>query len=120
MINIKRTDHINICVALEDLEAARKFYADVFDLKPIQRPDHIFDTPGYWFIIGDIELHIGVEVPVGRTWRHTAFEITDIKAARQHLQANGIVIDEEPVIEGRDRFTFLDPFGNRMELLQYL
>jgi catechol 2,3-dioxygenase-like lactoylglutathione lyase family enzyme len=120
MITFKRTDHINICVALEDLEAARQFYANVFGLKPIPRPDHIFVTPGYWFILGDIELHIGVEIPVGRTFRHTAFEVTDINAARKHLQANGIVIDEEPVIEGRDRFTFLDPFGNRMELLEYL
>jgi catechol 2,3-dioxygenase-like lactoylglutathione lyase family enzyme len=119
MINFKRTDHINICVALADLEAARKFYVDVFGLKPTPRPDHIFDTPGYWFIIGDIQLHIGVEPPVGRTFRHTAFEITDLADARNHLTANGIKIDEEPVIDGRDRFTFEDPFGNRMELLEY-
>jgi catechol 2,3-dioxygenase-like lactoylglutathione lyase family enzyme len=118
MITFKRTDHINICVALEDLEAARKFYAEVFGLEPIPRPNHIFVTPGYWFILSDIELHIGVETPVGRTWRHTAFEVTDLDVARKHLQAHGVVIDEEPVIEGRDRFTFLDPFGNRMELLE--
>src|ERR1700704_5545310 len=120
MINVKRTDHINICVAPEDLEAARKFYADVFGLEPTPRPDHIFITPGYWFIIGDIQLHIGVEPPVGRTFRHTAFEVIDLAAARKYLEANGISIAEEPIIEGRDRFTFLDPFGNRMELLEYM
>lgn len=119
MINFKRTDHINICVAPEDLEAARKFYAEVFGLQQTPRPDHIFITPGYWFIIGDIQLHIGVEPPVGRTFRHTAFEVIDLVAARKHLEANGITIAEEPIIEGRDRFTFLDPFGNRMELLEY-
>jgi catechol 2,3-dioxygenase-like lactoylglutathione lyase family enzyme len=120
MINFKRADHINICVAPEELEAARKFYAEVLGLEPTPRPDHIFDKPGYWFIMGDIQLHIGVETPVGRTFRHTAFEITNLAFAREHLIANGITIDEEPVIEGRDRFTFLDPFGNRMELLEYL
>jgi catechol 2,3-dioxygenase-like lactoylglutathione lyase family enzyme len=119
MIKFKRTDHINICVAPEELEAARKFYADIFGLQPTPRPDHIFVTPGYWFIIGDIQLHIGVEQPVGNTFRHTAFEVTGLAGARKHLEANGITIDEEPVIEGRDRFTFLDPFGNRMELLEY-
>ena len=119
MINFKRTDHINVCVATEDLEAARTFYAEVLGLKQIQRPDHIFDTPGYWFLIGDIELHIGVETPVGFTFRHTAFEVDDLSAVRKHLEASGITICEEPVIAGRDRFTFLDPFGNRMELLEY-
>ncbi|MCC8427192.1 VOC family protein [Mucilaginibacter sp. UR6-11] len=120
MVNFKRTDHINICVAPAELEAARKFYADVLGLQQISRPDHIFITPGYWFIISDIQLHIGVEPPVGRTFRHTAFEVTSLAAARRHLEANSIRIDEEPVIEGRNRFTFLDPFGNRMELLEYL
>lgn len=119
MINFLRTDHINICVAPEDLEAARVFYADVLGLQPAQRPDHVFDTPGYWFLIGGIELHIGVEKPVGLTFRHTAFEVTNLAEARRHLETNGVTICEEPVIEGRDRFTFLDPFGNRMELLEY-
>lgn len=120
MIGFKRTDHINICVAPEDLEAARKFYTDVFGLEPTPRPDHIFTKPGYWFIIADIQLHIGVEQPVGRTFRHTAFEVANLADARKHLEANGIKIDEEPLIEGRERFTFLDPFGNRMELLEYV
>jgi len=44
---------------------------------------------------------------------------SDLDAARKQLEANGIDIDAEPLIEGRNRFTFLDPFGNRMELLEY-
>lgn len=119
MINFKRTDHINICVAPRQLEDARAFYQQVLGLKPIPRPDHVFDTPGYWFLIGDIEWHIGVEQPVGLSWRHTAFEVDNLAGVRKHLEAHGITISEEPVIEGRDRFTFLDPFGNRMELLEY-
>lgn len=119
MINFKRTDHINICVSPEDLEAARTFYTDVLGLKAIQRPDHVFDTPGYWLLIGDIELHIGVEKPVGFTFRHTAFEVDDLAGVRKHLEAHGVTISEEPAIERRDRFSFLDPFGNRMELLAY-
>ncbi|HTH82448.1 MAG TPA: VOC family protein [Mucilaginibacter sp.] len=119
MIHYKRTDHINICVAPEQLEAAYLFYKDVMGLEHIPRPDHVFTKPGYWFNIADIQLHVGVETPVGRTFRHTAFEVADLAAARRQLEINGITIDEEPLIEGRDRFTFLDPFGNRMELLEY-
>ena len=118
MIQFKRTDHINICVAPERLEEAREFYANVIGLQPAHRPD-VFGIPGYWFLIADIELHIGIEPPVEPINRHTAFEVTDLAECRKHLQAHGIEIKEEPEISGRDRFTFVDPFGNRMELLQY-
>jgi catechol 2,3-dioxygenase-like lactoylglutathione lyase family enzyme len=119
MINFKRTDHINVCVPIEKIEEARAFYADVLGLTPTPRPDHVFDTPGYWFKVADVEFHVGVEPPAGNTFRHTAFEVTDLKACRQHLIDNGIAIDEQPLIEGRDRLMFADPFGNRMELLEY-
>jgi predicted enzyme related to lactoylglutathione lyase len=63
-------------------------------------------------------LHIGVEEALPRSIRHTALEVTDVDAALKHLQHNGIEILDEPVIPGRKRFAFIDPFGNRMELLQ--
>ncbi|MDB4924676.1 VOC family protein [Mucilaginibacter sp.] len=119
MINFKRTDHINICVAPERLEEARAFYKDVLGLDPIQRPDHVFKVPGYWFKVADIELHVGIEKPIARTFRHTAFEVSDLAAARKHLEDYGVQIFEEPAIPNRIRFTFIDPFGNRMELLEY-
>jgi catechol 2,3-dioxygenase-like lactoylglutathione lyase family enzyme len=119
MINFKRTDHVNICVAPERLEEARLFYKDVMGFTQIIRPDHVFITHGYWFVVGDIEFHVGVEAPIPQTFRHTAFEVTDLAAARRHLKENGVIINDEPVIPGRLRFSFYDPFGNRMELLEY-
>ena len=120
MIKFKQTDHVNICVAPEKLEEARAFYVDVLGFEPIQRPDHVFATPGYWFNVAGIEWHIGVEQPVARSFRHTAFEVDDLAAARKHLENNGIQIIDEPVIPNRNRFTFYDPFGIRMELLEYI
>jgi catechol 2,3-dioxygenase-like lactoylglutathione lyase family enzyme len=119
MINFKRTDHVNVCVPIEKIEEARAFYANVLGLIPTPRPDHIFDTPGYCFKRAYIEFLVGVEPPSGHTFRHTAFEVTDLAACRRHLINNGIVINEQPVIEGRDRLMFADPFGNSMELLEY-
>lgn len=119
MIQFKRTDHINICVPRERLEDARLFYKDVIGLEPTTRPDEVFDVPGYWFNIAGIQLHIGVEPPIERTFRHTAFEVTNLAASRKYLEENGIETFDEPEIPGRIRFTFIDPFGNRMELLQF-
>jgi catechol 2,3-dioxygenase-like lactoylglutathione lyase family enzyme len=118
MITFKRADHINISVPPERLEEARKFYTEVLGLEQIERPDKIFGSRGYWFNIGDIQLHISCEQTLPRSTRHTAFEVTDIAAARKQLEKYGIEITEEPILPGRDRFAFIDPFGNRMELLE--
>ena len=120
MITFKRVDHFHVCVPPPQLEEARDFYANVLGLEQIYRPDDLFTSAGYWFNIGDAQLHIGVEPSVGQSIRHTAIEVVDIAAAKAHLEANGVHIIPEPVIPGRDRFAFLDPFGNRMELLQIL
>jgi len=119
MILFKRIDHIHIAVAPERLEEAKVFYIEVIGLELIDRPSHLFKTPGYWFNIGDAQLHVGVEAPLPVSTRHTAFEVENVDAALTYLE-NKIKILEEPEIPGRHRFAFLDPFGNRIELLQIL
>ncbi|PAW92606.1 hypothetical protein CKK33_03480 [Mucilaginibacter sp. MD40] len=120
MITFTRVDHFHICVPPEKLEEAKAFYIEIVGLGLIERPDHLFSSAGYWFNIGNVQLHIGVEPALPRSIRHTAFEVEDVDAARQLLQENSIEIIEEPVIPGRRRFAFIDPFGNRMELLQLI
>ncbi|MFI5140175.1 MAG: VOC family protein [Sphingobacteriales bacterium] len=118
MIEFIRADHIHICVPAERLEEARQFYTTVIGLQRIDRPDKIFGNAGYWFNIGNIQLHIGVEPQLARSIRHTAFEVADVAGARAILEKYPVEILEEPIIPGRTRFAFIDPFGNRMELLQ--
>jgi catechol 2,3-dioxygenase-like lactoylglutathione lyase family enzyme len=118
MINFLRADHFQIVVPLERLEEARAFYTDIIGLQAIERPP--FKSKGYWFNIADIQLHLSTEEAMPRTSRHNAFEIADIAAARRHLQNHGVEFLEEPIIPGRERFSFIDPFGNRIELLEML
>ena len=118
MIAFKRLDHFHICVPPAKLNEARDFYVQVIGLQQIDRPDHLFSSAGYWFNIGNVQLHVGAEDALPRSIRHTAFEVADVNAALRHLQHNGVEIINEPVIPGRKRFAFVDPFGNRMELLQ--
>jgi catechol 2,3-dioxygenase-like lactoylglutathione lyase family enzyme len=120
MIDFVRVDHFHVCVTPERLEEAKLFYTQVIGLELIYRPDHLFSSAGYWLNIGDVQLHIGVEPVLPTTIRHTALQIADVEAARLHLQRHNVDIIEEPVIPGRSRFAFLDPFGNRMELLQLI
>jgi catechol 2,3-dioxygenase-like lactoylglutathione lyase family enzyme len=117
MISFKRIDHIHICVPPERLEDARHFYTEVMGLKEMHRPVELGDE-GIWFTAANIELHIGIEEQLPNTICHTAFEVADLDAARQHLVNNGVAIQKQRLLPGRSRFSFTDPFGNRMELLQ--
>ena len=44
--------------------------------------------------------------------------MADIQAARSHIENQGIKIKEEKQVPGQIRFSFVDPFDNRIELLQ--
>ncbi len=117
-INFKRIDHVQICIPKGAEDDARKFYGGVMGLKEIPKPASLIANGGLWYLIADIELHLGVEETV-KTRRHPAFEISDVAAARKLLE-DIVQIVEEPIIPGRMRFAFIDPFGNKIELLQMI
>jgi catechol 2,3-dioxygenase-like lactoylglutathione lyase family enzyme len=118
MINFKRIDHVQICIPKGKENEARAFYTDVIGLKEIPKPASLAANGGLWYQLADIELHLGVE-PEIITRRHPAFEIADVPAARALLEKK-VKIVEEPDIPGRIRFAFIDPFGNKIELLQMI
>ena len=118
MINIKRLDHIQICVPTGKESEARKFYTDIIGLIEIPKPQALIPNGGLWYQAGDIQLHIGTEQEINRSKRHPAFEITNLEEARKHLVKNGVTIKNEIQIPGCTRFSFIDPFGNRIELLE--
>jgi len=119
MINFKRFDHVQICIPKGKEDEARKFYTDIMGLKEIPKPASLLANGGLWYQVADVELHLGVEQEVVKTRRHPAFEITDVAAARAILEKI-VEIVEEPCIPGRERFAFIDPFGNKIELLQMM
>jgi len=120
MINYRRLDHVHIVVPAERLEEARAFYEDIMGLALKDRPDDALGDKGYWFTLCDIELHIGIEPAMPPSIRHFAVEVADVKGAREYLEKHGVKTKNQSVIPGRNRFSFVDPFGNRIELLEFL
>ena len=113
-----RLDHIQICIPPGKETEARKFYTDILKLREIPKPTALIPNGGLWYEIADIQLHIGTEVETNRSKRHPAFEIENLNEARKYLENNGILTQDEKEIPGVIRFTFYDPFGNRIELLE--
>ena len=117
-IAFKRLDHVQICIPKGKEEEARRFYTDVIGLIEIPKPDALIPNGGLWYQLADIQLHIGTENEINNSKRHPAFEVEDINWARFHLEKNCVKIKEEIQVPEQIRFSFFDPFGNRIELLQ--
>ena len=116
MIQFKRLDHILTCIPEGATTQARAFYRDVLGLNEIPG-----NHPGgaLWFQLADIELHVREEAGSSYSKRHPAFEVMNLDEARQELERYGIAVEYSSEIDGRQRFFFRDPFGNRFELLQF-
>lgn len=115
---IIRLDHIQLTIPVGAEDIARQFYGGILGLREIEKPESLKPNGGLWFEIADIQLHIGVEQNQSPSKRHPAFEVDDLAAARAHLLAHDVRIKEETAIPGVERFSFLDPFDNRIELLE--
>jgi catechol 2,3-dioxygenase-like lactoylglutathione lyase family enzyme len=117
-IKIKRLDHVQLCVPPGAEQQAREFYGQLLGLAEIEKPAPLKANGGLWFEIADIQLHIGVESDESKSKRHPAFEVEDIAAVRSYLEANGVRTKDEISLAGLERFSFFDPFNNRIELLE--
>ena len=117
-VRIKRLDHVQICIPRGEEEKAREFYTRVLGLEEIEKPDALKPNGGLWFKIADIQLHIGAEDVQGKSKRHPAFEVEGLEEIRRHLQENRVRIKEETQVPGLNRFSFFDPFDNRIELME--
>jgi glyoxylase I family protein len=118
-IRCQSLDHCSILIT--DLGKARAFYVGVLGLREIPKPK-TFDFVALWFDLGNGQtLHLLQKpAPDTRSPRHFALRIPDAKAARQHMRAHGVEIQETGPIPHCDRFFVSDPDGNRIELIQWI
>ena len=94
------------------------FTQDIIGLTEIPKPLDLIANGGLWYQVADIQFHIGTEDEINKSKRHPAFEIMNLDESKKYLEKLGVKIKEEIPIPGQERFSFIDPFGNRVELLQ--
>ena len=117
-INIKRLDHVQLCVPPGAEGQARDFYGKLLGLAEIEKPAPLRANGGLWFEIADIQLHIGVERDQRVSKRHPAFEVENVGAVRSYLEASGVRTKDEIPLADVNRFSFFDPFDNRIEFFE--
>jgi catechol 2,3-dioxygenase-like lactoylglutathione lyase family enzyme len=117
-INFRRLDHVQVCIPRGAEPEAREFYGGLLGLEEVEKPEAVRKNGGMWYNVADVQLHVGVEEVVAPSKRHPAFEVEDVEGARAFLERNNVRTKDEAPIPGMRRFSFIDPFGNRIELLE--
>jgi len=117
----KAIDHIQLAAPKGCEEEARRFFNGILGFEEIEKPETLKKNGGVWFGYGNIQIHVGVEDPFSPAKKaHPAFEVENIEELKQHLLENNIKIIEDNNLPGANRFYVSDPFGNRIEVLEWV
>ncbi|WP_050613967.1 VOC family protein [Bacillus testis] len=120
MANIKGIDHVQLAAPPGCEEEAISFYGKILGLKELPKPENLRKRGGCWFECGNQQIHIGVEKEFSPARKaHPCFVVDRISQLKADIEQAGISVKEEVPIEGRTRFFVDDPFGNRIEFIQY-
>lgn len=118
MFRFKKIDHVAITIPAGKTAEAKAFYGGTLALEEIPG-NHPRNAT--WYQMGDIQLHVVEEAVIGPiSGRHPAFEVDNLDKAKDFLEGHDIQVSYSSVIEGRERLFFRDPFGNRIELIEYI
>jgi catechol 2,3-dioxygenase-like lactoylglutathione lyase family enzyme len=117
-ITFRRLDHVQVCIPRGAEMRAREFYGGLLGLEEVEKPEAVRGNGGMWYNVADVQLHVGVEDAVAPSKRHPAFEVENVEGVRAFLEEKGVRTKDEEEIPGLSRFSFYDPFGNRIELLE--
>jgi catechol 2,3-dioxygenase-like lactoylglutathione lyase family enzyme len=121
MMLIKRIDHIQLAAPIGSENEARSFFQGVLSLNEVEKPHELKKNGGVWFSNGHVHIHVGIEEPfLPAKKAHPAFEVSDIEALASHISDKGVSIQHDVRLPGAKRFYVSDPFGNRLEFLEWL
>ncbi|WP_018758119.1 VOC family protein [Paenibacillus terrigena] len=116
-------DHVQLAAPEGCESEARNFYHHLLGWPEIPKPEPLKQRGGVWFRCGRHEVHIGVHKDfVPATKAHPAFQVHQIDALRAYFLQNLIQVmdDTARADEGVKRFYVQDPFGNRIEFLEWM
>jgi len=112
-------DHVQLAMPHGGEEQARRFYAGVLDMREIAKPAHLAVNGGCWFEGGTAHVHLGVEeghVPSRKA--HPALLVANLAALTRRLEMAGVPFTPGKPLHGYIRGDTVDPFGNRLELME--
>ena len=113
-----RLQHVSIPRPPGSDVTARAFYGDLLGLEEIPPPRSLAGLDLIWYRLGDGELHLFAEEPMGQdhSGRHLCLAVDDVETLRERLETAGRSVVGTIPIPGRPRYFTRDPFGNLLEI----
>lgn len=113
-------DHVQLAAPKDSESKAIEFYNGILGLPVVKKPETLEKNGGVWFSNGVINLHIGIEEPfIPAKKAHPAFVVEDLEKTKQILNEKSVPFKEDFLLPGANRIYVHDPFGNRIELLEW-
>ena len=120
-------DHVQLAMPVGEEHAARAFYGAVLGLHEVAKPAALAGRGGCWFTTDPtgargtrVDVHLGVEADFRPARKaHPAFVVRDLDEAATRLAAFNAMVEDSVQLDGQRRLHIGDPWGNRIELIEY-
>ncbi|MFB5189833.1 VOC family protein [Alicyclobacillus fastidiosus] len=113
-------DHVQLAAPHGCEDEARAFFGGVLGMEEIEKPERLQRNGGVWFRCGSHQIHIGVDrnfAPAKKA--HPAIHVRNLRGLKERIRERGIPVRDDELLPGADRFYVDDPFGNRLEFLEW-
>ncbi|MED1470925.1 VOC family protein [Bacillus salipaludis] len=119
--SFKKIDHVQLAAPKGCEDHAREFFNGILGLTEVEKPEELKKRGGVWFEFGTFQLHIGVEDPfIPAKKAHPAFVIENIEDLKAHLKNKNVPFTKDDNLPGANRIHVHDPFGNRLEFMEWM
>lgn len=113
-------DHIQLAMPAGGEERARTFFSGILKMQEEQKPEVLASRGGCWFRTEKLIIHVGVDPDFKPQKKaHPAFLTHNLKELASTLQQANFPVSWDTSLPDRNRFFTKDPFGNRIEFLQF-
>ncbi|MEK3952057.1 MULTISPECIES: VOC family protein [unclassified Psychrobacillus] len=114
-------DHVQLAAPKDSESIARKFYREILGFTEVEKPALLKKRGGVWFGFGSYQIHIGIEEPFAPAKKaHPAFQVKNLDALKAHLAECDVNFIVDVDLPGANRIYIHDPFGNRIEILEWI
>jgi len=112
-------DHVQLAMPAGQEERARAFYRDVLRVPETPKPADLAKRGGCWFESRHVRLHLGVDQDFRpATKAHPGLLVEDLQELIERCRRGGFTVTDDTPLEGYRRAYVMDPFGNRIELME--
>lgn len=116
----KSIDHVQLAAPKGSEDIAKRFFGEILGFQEVEKPEVLKKRGGVWFQFGNYQIHIGIEEPFAPAKKaHPAFQVENLEALKTHLMKHEVHFIVDTDLPGANRIYVNDPFGNRIEILEW-